>query len=277
MITFNDVLREGGVDPAKVKLLRHTVRGKQIHEIWRSDRGLVEAYQSRQKSMFFDGVDHAACFVVSRGGTTVFGGLYRVEGSTPALPDDLDPLTGDPHNGHRVIYDLVPEPAFEQYEDRLVVQWFLAGKHPGWWQWAHKNPKPIAEIATQQERPFPGWLEFRSPVDELDGLPRTWREVLRSTSGVYLLTDAHRQALRRVRQGRRWLPRTLGRLPERTVRRKRRPCRRRRTVQSLGASDLRPKYLGPDHRADRVAVEGQAGSPPGRLQPELRRACRWHG
>jgi hypothetical protein len=24
----------------------------------------------------------------------------------------------------------------------------------------------------------------------LDGLPRTWREVLRSTSGIYLLTDA---------------------------------------------------------------------------------------
>jgi hypothetical protein len=64
------------------------------------------------------------------------------------------------------------------------------GKHPGWWQWAHKNPKPVAELATQQERPFPSWLEFISPVDELDLLPRTWREVLRSTSGVYLLTDS---------------------------------------------------------------------------------------
>ena len=27
-------------------------------------------------------------------------------------------------------------------------------------------------------------------MDDLDGLPRTWQEVLRSTSGVYLLTDA---------------------------------------------------------------------------------------
>ena len=35
------------------------------------------------------------------------------------------------------------------------MQWFLAGKHPGWWQWAHKNPKPVAEIATQQERAVP--------------------------------------------------------------------------------------------------------------------------
>lgn len=46
------------------------------------------------------------------------------------------------------------------------------------------------EIATQQERQFPGWLEFSSPVDDLDSLPGTWREVLRSTSGIYLLTDA---------------------------------------------------------------------------------------
>ena len=189
MITFNHVLLEGGVDPATVKLLRHTVKGKQIHEIWRSDRALVEAYQSRQKSTFFDGVSHAACFLVSRAGTTVFGGLYKVGDSTPALPDDLDPLTGDRHDGLQAFFNLTSEAAFEQYEDRLVVQWFLAGKHPGWWQWAHKNPKPISEIATQQEWPFPSWLEFRSPVDELDGLPRTWREVLRSTAGVYLLTD----------------------------------------------------------------------------------------
>lgn len=190
MITFNDVLREGDVDPSRVKLLRHTVKGKQILELWRADRPLVESYQCRQKIGFFDGVSHAACFLVSRAGDMVFGGLYRVDGWTPAAPDDLDPLTADPHKGFRAIFDLAPEPDFATYEDRLVVQWFLAGKHPGWWQWAHKNPKPIAEIATQQELPFPSWLEFISPVDELDLLPRTWREVLRSTSGVYLLTDS---------------------------------------------------------------------------------------
>lgn len=190
MVTFNDVLRERDVDPSRVKLLRHTVKGKQILELWRADRALVEGYQRRQKIGFFDGVSHAACFLVSRAGDTVFGGLYRVDGWAPAVPDDLDPLTGDPHHGFRAIFDLDAERDFAPYEDRLVVEWFRAGKHPGWWQWAHKNPKPIAEIATQRERPFPSWLEFASPVDELDLLPRTWREVLRSTSGVYLLTDA---------------------------------------------------------------------------------------
>jgi hypothetical protein len=189
LITFNDVLQQGGVEPTRVKLLRHTVKGKQILEIWRSNRALAEAYQARQKAGFFDGVTHAACFLVSRDGKEVFGGLYRVGNSVPASPDDLDPLTNALNRGDRLITDLTADPAFACYEDRLVVQWFLAGKHPGWWQWAHKNPKPIAEIATQQEQPFPTWLEFVSPVDALDGLPRPWREVLRSTSGVYLLTD----------------------------------------------------------------------------------------
>ena len=189
MITFNEVLRAGGVEPGRVKMLRHTTKGRQVLELWRADRTLVEEYQRRQKLGFFNEADHAACFLVSRTGDAVFGGLYHVDGSTPAASDDRDPLTGEPNDGTRAIFDLSPEPEFAPYEDRLVVQWFLAGKHPGWWQWAHKNPKPVAEIAAQQERPFPSWLEFSGLVDELDLLPRTWREVLRSTSGVYLLTD----------------------------------------------------------------------------------------
>lgn len=70
-----------------------------------------------------------------------------------------------------------------------MVQWYTGGKHPGWKQWAGRNPKPVVEIAAQQERPFPGWLAFSCAVDELHLLPRTWREVLRSSAGVYLLTD----------------------------------------------------------------------------------------
>lgn len=190
MITFNDILQAGGVDPAKVKMLRHTVKGYQILEIWRSNRALAEEYQRRQGAGFFDRATHAACFLVSRDGKEVFGGLYRVGDFVPAAPDDIDPLNGATHDGRRVLYDLTPEPAFAEYEDRLVVKWYPGASHPGWHQWAGRNPKPILEIATQREQPFPPWLEFRCAVDELDGLPGGWRQVLRATSGVYLLTDA---------------------------------------------------------------------------------------
>ena len=40
VISFNDVLHLGGVDPSRVKMLRHTVKGRQILELWRVDRPL---------------------------------------------------------------------------------------------------------------------------------------------------------------------------------------------------------------------------------------------
>jgi hypothetical protein len=195
MITFNDILRTGGIEPnvARVKLLRHieTRNRIDVHDLWRNQRGLFEAWQARQLGDFFNGVDYVASFVVSRAGETVFVGLYAVGGGrTKVVAGTPDPLTGTPADPRATQHQLTRLPDFDTYADRLVVQWFRAGKAPGWWQWAHRNPKPVLEIATQQEAPFPGWLVFQHPVDELDNLPSGWRQTLRSTSGIYLLTDA---------------------------------------------------------------------------------------
>jgi len=193
-ITFNDILRAGGIEPdaTKVKLLRHieTRNRIDIHDVWRNQRALFEAWQARQWDDFFNGVDYVASFVVSRAGETVFVGLYAVgDGWTKVVAGTPDPLTGTPAGPRAAQHQLIRVPDFDTYADRLVVRWFRAGKAPGWWQWAHRNPKPVLEIATQQEAPFPGWLVFQHPVDELDTLPGGWRQTLRSTSGIYLLTD----------------------------------------------------------------------------------------
>lgn len=195
MITLNDILTIGGVDPAGVLMLRHTVRNVPVLDIWRADRPRIETYQAQQADGGFGDATHVACLIPRPEGGEVFCGLYEVHGSTPAPLDSVDPLTGNLASAGTdlaiVNYDLRVVPDFEIYVDRLVVAWFAAGKHPGWRQWARRQPKQVIEIATQTERPFPGWLEFRSPVDDIASLPRTWREVLRSTSGVYLLTDGN--------------------------------------------------------------------------------------
>jgi hypothetical protein len=194
VITFNDILRAGGLDPdrARVKMLRHTLtaqkRGRrQILELWRSDRALVEAYQARQNDDFFVGTSYVACFLVSRSGATVFGGLYRVDGSVPAALGELDPITGDPNLGRRHIWDLARLQEFSPYEDRLVVDWGPGGL--AWAQWAHRQPKPVLEIATQREADFPGWRGFTCTADELAVLPAGWRGALAANRGVYLLVD----------------------------------------------------------------------------------------
>ncbi len=195
VITFNDILRAGGIEPdvTRVKLLRHieTRNRIDVHDVWRNQRELFEAWQARQWDTFFNGVAYVASFVVSRSGETVFVGLYSVDGSwTKVVAGTPDPLTGTPADPRLAQHELIRVAHFDVYADRLVVQWFRAGKAPGWWQWADRNPKPVLEIATQQEAPFPGWLAFQHPVDELDYLPTGWRQTLRSTSGIYLLTDA---------------------------------------------------------------------------------------
>jgi hypothetical protein len=195
VITFNDILRAGGIEPdvTRVKLLRHieTRNRIDVHDMWRNQRELFEAWQSRQWDDFFTGVDYVASFVVSRARETVFVGLYAVGGGwTKVGAGTPDPMTGTPADPRTVQHQLTRVPDFDTYADRLVVQWFRAGKAPGWWQWAHRNPKPVVEIATHQEAPFPGWLVFQHPVDELHTLPSGWRQTLRSTSGIYLLTDA---------------------------------------------------------------------------------------
>lgn len=194
VITFNDILRAGGIDPdaSKVKLLRHieTRNRIDVHDVWRNQRELFEAWQARQLDDFFNGVDYVASFVVSRAGETVFVGLYAVGGWTQVVTGTPDPMTGTSADPRVAQHQLTRVPDFDTYADRLVVRWFRAGKSPGWWQWAHRNPKPVLEIATQQEAPFPGWLVFQHPVDKLNTLPGGWRQTLRSTSGIYLLTDA---------------------------------------------------------------------------------------
>jgi hypothetical protein len=195
VITFNDILRAGGIEPdvTRVKLLRHieTRNRIDVHDVWRNQRELFEAWQARQRDNFFNGVAYVASFVVNRSSETVFVGLYSVDGGrTKVVAGTPDPLTGTPADPRLAQHELTRVADFNVYADRLVVQWFRAGKAPGWWQWADRNPKLVLEIATQQEAPFPGWLAFQRPVDELDNLPTGWRQTLRSTSGIYLLTDA---------------------------------------------------------------------------------------
>jgi hypothetical protein len=160
VITFNDILRAGGIEPdvTRVKLLRHieTRNRIDVHDMWRNLRELFEAWQYRQWDDFFTGVDYVASFVVSRARETVFVGLYAVGGGwTKVGAGTPDPMTGTPADPRTVQHQLTRVPDFEAYADRLVVQWFRAGKAPGWWQWAHRNPKPWWKSPPSRRHPSP--------------------------------------------------------------------------------------------------------------------------
>ncbi len=105
---FNALLRNDGINPAHVRLLRHetSYSGNTPYLLWRDDRSGFEKYQRVQRadrrSYFASPI--WASFVVTPDQLTLFVGLYR-SAIIDRVPDSWeDPLAKRPHDWSQ--YDL---------------------------------------------------------------------------------------------------------------------------------------------------------------------------
>ena len=74
------------------------------------------------------------------------------------------------------------------YRERLIVEW--GEGYRSWVQLANNQDKPVIEIRrTAGDPPFPGFLNFCEHLNSLPSVPQTWREVLSSVKGIYLLIN----------------------------------------------------------------------------------------
>jgi hypothetical protein len=117
---------------------------------------------------------------------TLFIGLFAVRAAGEAKPDAVDPIFGNDVSGFPS-YKITSQPHLAEYVGRLTIDWGLA--HRAWHQLAARNEKPVLSISDQTEPPFPGFDTFYCDIDALDDLYVSWKEVLRSVKGVYLLID----------------------------------------------------------------------------------------
>lgn len=189
MLTFNDLLTLEGIDPAKVRLVRHQdgrLGAGRLYESWRNNRDAFEDYQRVQGRDVFPVGGLLASFVVTDAGKTVFVGLYRVDRVGPCPPGSIDALLKHDTSG-QFRYDLYLIDELVGHQDMVVIEWGT-GKRT-WVQRAANQAKPVLEIAHQYEPRFPGFRVFTRAVDELPSLPSGWQQVLRSVKGVYLLVD----------------------------------------------------------------------------------------
>lgn len=199
-LKFNALLRDEGIDPADVRLLRHQtgkVRGRTPYVLWRDDPAAFERYQStqdsapRERSRFR--ARYWASFVVPPGGATLFVGLYEVEliGAVPA--GQLDPLTGVAVGASKPYpYDQYATRRLEAlgpYVGRLSIHWGdSASASRAWVQKAANQDKVVVELTRVfQEEAFPGFTRLVRPLSEITTMPLSWQAVLHATRGVYLL------------------------------------------------------------------------------------------
>jgi hypothetical protein len=193
VLSFNDVLRSEGIDPTKVRLVRHidtSRRSPTIYAAWRSPKGrrLVEDYQRIQKRNVFHVGELVASFLVTPRprNETLFIGMYHVTGVEKCGPGTRDPIYGSDVTGMNR-YDLVHDGILAQYEEHLSIEWGRGAK--AWVQLAHRQPKPIRAFRDHEDPPFPGFSQFCIDVDEIPGLYSSWQERLREVKGIYVLVD----------------------------------------------------------------------------------------
>lgn len=195
MLHFNSLLADAGLSPDNVRLLRHAdrnaLRGKTIYELWRSNRVSFDLYQRIQaikRRKDFGNAGYWASFASTFEGATVFLGLYEAKFVGLTTEDVPRPYgAGMYRAGQYHAYNLSEMPEFELLAGRLYIDWGPGTR--SWIQRADRQDKPITELRRTIEDPaFPGYAGFIRPLSEINKLPISWKEALRVSRGVYLLT-----------------------------------------------------------------------------------------
>ena len=193
-INFNMVLKQAGVSPEDVRLLRHkdnrAKKGCTPYELWRDNRPQFEAYQSHQSISNREKLTapYWASFVGTPNDETMFVGLYSVKYDGLSKEDEPKPHMDEISKaGEADVYVLTPADLLTEFIEKLIVDW-----GPGalaWVQYAVRQDKPILELRTAfKEENFPGFLEFIQPLSKINSVPRDWQNRLTESKGVYLLT-----------------------------------------------------------------------------------------
>jgi hypothetical protein len=181
VLTFKEVLslKSDILDKHAVKYVRHKDNRKEYRELIK-DRGELLKYQAQQSNNVFEKCDYIASFVGTEQSRAVFIGMFKVDGIKK--------------NEHGFEYDLSEVNGFEDFKERLVIDW---GKSAiTWHQWVNTNPKNIVEILPKGYLgEFSGLLNFTLDYVELRKLGenlsanREWYLQLSSINGIYLILD----------------------------------------------------------------------------------------
>ena len=194
LLHFSDILEKAGLDPAKVKLIRHSLGDKDFSKCYYSEPQMVWEYTRIQKPGFSKGYDYWCVFVSGEGTTARLFACYKVNGAVSATPD-LEPV-GFPlegrFEGKYDYFDLEPVDNLKEYEHRLVIEWGRAALS---WHQKGTTEKDILAIDSPVKKPFIGYDKFVLTYAELKEVVENrdvyelWQAALSAVNAVYLIVD----------------------------------------------------------------------------------------
>ena len=122
ILNFSDVLKNVGLDPKRVKLIRHSLGDKAFKKCY--DKNMVEEYTRVQSETFSNGYDYWCVFISDKSTTAKFFACYKVNGGVIDTQDTKPkgfPLE-DWFQGQRMFYNLERIDLLKEYEGRLLIE-----------------------------------------------------------------------------------------------------------------------------------------------------------
>jgi len=209
-ITFNDLLRLGGIHEKEVLVFRHRPYEPQLNRVFdwivaeRPD--LFDCYQSTHGTRTEAALKNAryvAAFIRHRPGLALFAGLHTMAGYREietgacvvrpghvALMDlGMVGIKATDGRSSLLEFNLPLLDWHSQWRGRLIIKW--PGLERAWYRWADRNQFEIEAITEESifAARMPAWDELILSWSELAVLPAEWQAALRQWRGIYLITD----------------------------------------------------------------------------------------
>ncbi len=194
ILYFSDILRKVDIDPAKVKLIRHSLNDAGFEDCYK--KGLVYEYTRHQKVGFSKNYEYWAVFISAAGTYAQFFCLYRVGDSVPdtadLVPESFPEREAKGYDGTHAVFQLEPVSALREYEGRLTIDW---GQSTLMWHQKGSTPKPVVYILPDRKKEFSGFEDLLLSFDELKEILdnstvyEAWHTALKSVYAIYLIVD----------------------------------------------------------------------------------------
>lgn len=185
-LTFGDILRAAGLDPADVLAIRHAYRPDGIPSAAEANSAALLAYTREQTLAPGKIPSQPPPYWIT------FLPEARRRCRLVVVYENAGEVVGERTQVRRY-FDLRPIPLFASLEQRLVIRW-----SPDMINWAKSGLQaasfPVVEISDPHELPFPGYDRVLLSYAELQALITErvyspWRVALESVQGIYLITD----------------------------------------------------------------------------------------